>query len=260
MDFFNQSEDPVHFLKDNISNLYTLPLNQFTDNLKIKDLIEYIRVNIPQYNSIVFNHVTDNSNILGCMNDQVCMSQEQSLKSLHLTEEVKIKTVYDFYDIISNLEFENRKEDINDAMKNFDEKTAYLDGIKELNELREELKIALSKVPYIVVLDNVNRNMLNDPKIIDNYENYLLNVFKIYDVLQQYEIINDAFMFLSKYYTFDVNQLQSMNNIVNEYKEEFLIYINSIKKDNNHLNSIVSKDEKQRLRLPELDILSDIQK
>jgi hypothetical protein len=195
--YYENTKDFVLKLRD---TLYSLAYTSSTSTLKIDDLINYIKENISEYNLIISKtHPDSSSKIIGCLNEHICISQQESLINLNLNNPMKIQTVFDFYDIVSRLEEENRITDIEDAIKNFDIMPAYENSITELNELGNKLIELDTKNITIYRINNLSIDAFYDELFYKAYKNYLLTIFEFYDVYQQFEILFKALLFLSKY-------------------------------------------------------------
>lgn len=252
--FFNSSENVITFVNAMYNNLYSLPYTSRTANIMFSDLISYIQNNIPEYQQVVTTRVLRNSHILGCIGKNVCISTEETIKNLGLSSDVKINTVFDFYDIVSHLESKNDTVGISHAVNNFAETTAYESAISHMNDLINRLNDLQGSIQVITIGD---LQTLNNPTFVAMYKSYLAKVFEIYDIQQQLTVITNSLMFLSKYYNIDVDDINQVIDALAAKIAEFQGILEYIKYDNAKLLSstnpiYVSRD------FPELTILSNV--
>lgn len=252
--FFDYSEDIVTALGALRTPAYSLAYTSKTSKVELSDLIIYIVENIPEYNSVIQYQVPSSAKILGCIGTDLCMSTEQTIHKLGLDKGIHIDTVFDFCDIVSELEQEGNMQEIENVIKYFDVTTAYANAIEDLNQLINKLNDK-SKNLYIFTFSNLSDIM--NPKVYSDFRLYLQNIFEIYDTYQQIQVIMECLVTLSKYYQLDAEQIQMSEDYIESYYEDFLKIIDSVKLINSQLKSIITDDVKDR-DFPELSILSKI--
>lgn len=252
--FFNNVDNITTAINALRSTAYSLPYTPLTSRTSLIDLLSYIRDNIYETSSIVFMQVPTTGNILGCIGTDLCMSTEQTIQKLGLDKSIHIATVFDFCDIVSELEFEGKTLEIENIIRYFDVSTAYTNAIDDLNQIVGKLNDK-SKTLYIFSFGNITDILY--PKIYNDFKAYISNIFEVYDLHQQAQVIMNCLVEVSKYYELDTDQIQNVENYIITYYEDFLKVIESIKIIDAGLSRIMPPDQKDKY-IPELSILSKL--
>ena len=221
--FFNRSEDLYQMIKLGFNTLFALPWTPKTKDISVDDLYVYIRNFIPEFNDIISETPPmTNSNILGCFNGNVCMSQEETLKSLNIDKTLTIDNIFDFYDIVSKLENEGKDAEIQDALNNFNYQKAYEDAIFELEDLKAQILDYAQQLNYIIKIEGMTLESLSNPEFINSYRIFLLNILASLDIYQHFDIIFKSVEFFLKYYNIsDVSNYYALKDWVTNFQQDF---------------------------------------
>lgn len=222
MKFFNISEmtnNPKEFIRKGVQYLYSLPYSRKTVNITHDDFLDFIKNNIVEYHKIV-SDIKPNDNLIGCVAGNVCLNIKDSLLQLGINEPIKVKTVFDFYDVVSRLQNENRLEDAKDVIASFNAKEAISNVLPQLElnvDMLDELYNGLTQIPIMSPFD-------------DDYINYLDLILKIIDTIQQIEIVIKSINFIKENINIEYDT-SNITNFIENCKKDLFIRINQLKSD-----------------------------
>ena len=195
--FFNTINDPVQFLVDGVPGM--LPLIDKTENLKLDDLIIYIR-SVCNCDFINSNPTSDP--ILNC--ESLCATEEQILEEVGLEGDIQIPNdIIRFNDLTYILEKENKTDELKYVIENFPyDQTInkFLDDLNDQFNLLSNKTITfvnteipdISKVPDDLLfrfdsMSDIRQIYINMGEIfsldekVDNYINIGIYVAELYD-------------------------------------------------------------------------------
>lgn len=259
--FFNNSEPLQQVLDQQWNGRYFTPYNNKTKRFKLRDLGELIRTRIPEYRSIVSANPRQ-SRVLGCTGTDVCLTEGETVSILGLNKQLKVNTVFEFYDLVSRLLAEGRDQDANQVIQMFDYTNAINQGYINYEKIKNTLVIEFINNPNIniITVANQDKYLLFDRQsgIYDQYKFMVVALLGIHDIFFQLKTLYDAIKYVSDTYQLDTTSLNNSYLEISTVYQEFKGLLEYPYHDYQYLNSVLNDKEKQELNLPELSVISAI--
>lgn len=251
--FFNQTEPLEQALSKQRNLVYFLPYNAKTRGATLSHFLGFIRKNVPEFNSIVSNS-PQNSRVLGCTGNDVCLSEGKVLSLLGANDELHLNNIFDFYDLVSRLETEGRNEDVTHLIQDFDIDNALLEAYSRYNQILVEIDTYFTnETLQTYSICGLRCNNLTIPQIYTSYKTFLLDTSHVYELFQEATLIYDAIKFTVRYYpTLDITELHNNYNVLMVLYNDFLLIIDSIRSDYKYLGPQGVK----QYQLQELEVLA----
>ncbi len=241
--FFNKTESLEDVINSQIKYSYSLPYNNKTKNITFDEFIKYIRNTIPEISQIIVSD-KPNGRIIGCNGTDICMSQNEIVETLNLNSPITVSTVYQFYDVISRLEAENRMDEIQNVISRFDQNIAINKAYTRYNSLISQI-IRNKKNIYPVRLEGIHLNMLlQSNEIYEQHMKYVITVIEIWDLFHTVLVLIDAIRYLYRWYNINSGDDQQsileneINNILNPLINEFNMSIDEYMQIYNYINNL----------------------
>lgn len=191
--FFNDRESAYNIVRKQAVIYYYLPWMDKVKDKKIKELIDYIRYNIPTN----FLHISpENKRVLGCQGTDLCLPYQQIIRNLGLTQKIRVTTIFDFYDVVTRLVKEARMTEIQDIVDNFNYYDHINEPITRFNQLAGEIRM----YPRIVRLRRLSVSQILTPDMLQQYQKFLIGLAKVYDQSQELIELKDTITYTAAYY------------------------------------------------------------
>lgn len=241
--YFNQTEDPVTALDNQIPLNFSFPLIPETASMNIDDLARHIRT---VCDCSFINAKLSPEHILEC--EGICPTERDILNRIGLDPDGQIPVpndILDFFDLISLLRIEGNKMDEERIIEQFDYENImadYLDmvddKVKELNALSYELESKLS-------LLSVNDVDLSDYGQSAEIRSIYALIAKIVDLVFEIKHYVDVGTDIADLYA-DIDSSNVLNDVmpsVHEIVNPVLAETIAILRDNSRILDTVPKEE-----------------
>lgn len=249
--FFNRTENVQDALNQQIRFLYILPDNDKTRRVTLADFLSYIRKSVPEFSEIVTSR-PKYTRVLGCNGTDICVSEGQAIELLGYNSPLKMKDLFDFYDLVSRLEQEERFEDISEIISIFDINSSIKSAYNEYNASVDKVRSYFGDSSYetLSICGLKCYNILN-PDILFAYKNFLIRTAEIKEEFQQVGLLYDSIKFAGRYYSIDTTELDENYNVMLDLFRDFVMILEVVRKDYQSLGP----QNVQRLGIPEMEIL-----
>lgn len=99
--FFNRTDSLNSIFQEQYPERFWLPYTSKTRQVKLSDLIKFIRTNIAESNTIVSKF--PRHSVLSCLSDQLCYNSGQVAKQVGLRDPLNARTAFEYFDLVSRL-------------------------------------------------------------------------------------------------------------------------------------------------------------
>lgn len=244
--FFNKTDDPQIVVQEQSKTYFYLPNSGEQTKLTHYDLTRYIRSNIAT--PFILTHPNQYPT-LGC-SSMVCPSNSQAIQNIGMVGELKARTVFEFYDLVSNLQKNNKINEIEQIVDNFDYNKAMNVAFSEYDTLIRKINNYNKTVIYRIYSANyaLNAAKLLTEETYHQFRRYVSTILQAYEDFQNITILKDAMEYTAKYFN-DASFIENLNTnfakVLAEYNNRYIrLIVPDLKQQINYIVSLYQKNPK----------------
>ena len=237
--FFNNSESADNIVTEQIKTNYFLPFTEVTGKLSILDLTKYIRDNIEVANQIIRPNPGP-ERIIGCTGTDICITSDETVLRVGISEPLTIDTIFEFYDLVSRLNQEGRRNDVTEVVNSFNYQNALSKILTENDKLVNETNKLFINMNILTIRGLPIDNLFDD-NLLEQYKASIAKIADLYDHIQQLTLHKDAIKYVSSFYddTEIIKKFDIQYPIIESLLSTVDQGISIIRDDMKYLNSLV---------------------
>ena len=220
--FFNQTDNPDIVVQEQRQTYFYIPGTPQLLKLTHFDLINYIKKKVKT--PFILIHPNQYP-ILGC-SGMVCPSKENTIRNIGMIGELQANSVFEFYDLVSNLQKQGRTEEIEEIFDSFDYVKAMNVAVNQYDTSIRSLNKFNTTVVYQI--NNLSPQGLLSENTYHQFRRYVTSVVKAYEDYQDAILLADAMMYTGQYHndTSFVEALQeNSGKLLQRYNDRFLAIV-----------------------------------
>lgn len=236
--FFNQTEDPISAINEQMIVRYAFPLNETTEIITINDLASYIRTTC---NCDFITSTRTSYPILDC--ERMCHTEENLLTRIGVNPNGPIvapSTIIEFYDIAIRLQNESRDQEKLEMASNFKYERAIKSHINKMRQQIDDI-IDLHRALKLVDVSIMSKDELLTYNTMTIIRSSYVSIGAITDVTVELRFYHQIGVAVALSFD-DVQSVKIMDDIVSIYNRDILNHLVEARKvivhNHQYLNSI----------------------